>query len=95
MFKQALRNELKKLNLGDLNSSMWYFNDLLCGTKTLRRIKAEVDRPLSEYELGTLAAALGNVFDAKVDVKNYTYCRAPFVIVYIRNPEHKLYRRTA
>ena len=84
-YKKTLRNELAYLGV-DLNG--FYYNDT-CGSwqtnhTTDRRIKAEVSRPLTCLELGTLQGALGRAFDCKIDAKNYVYAGANCVVVYFR-----------
>ena len=83
-FKKTLRNELSKIGV-DLVGG--YYNDLVgkwtTNNTTSRRIKAGITRPLSEVELGTLQAVLGNEFDCKIDAKNYDYW-GPTVVLSFR-----------
>jgi hypothetical protein len=82
-YKKTLRRELANLGIR-LDNDGLYYNDLHPNNfTTSRRIKAHVVRALSDFELGTLEAALGNAFGQKINVKNYQYY-GPSVIVYFR-----------
>ena len=62
-----------------------YYNDKCNNNKTSsRRFKFEVESPLSEVELGTFCADLGNALGCVVDAKNYEYLNAPCVVAYFR-----------
>lgn len=82
-YKKTLRHELANLGIGLDNGR--YFNDQYPDNfTTSRRIKARVARALSDFELGTLQAALGNAFDTKIDVKNYDYYGTSIVVYFRR-----------
>lgn len=85
-YKKRIQKVL--LELFGLEQYGFYFNDVISKTsynmKTARRIKIGISRFLSEFELGTLSAALGKEFDSKIEVKNFTYRNRPSVIVYFR-----------
>ena len=81
-YKKTLRSSLQTLGI-ELDNWL-YFNDACCNRTTRRRIKARVSRKLSQVELGTLQADLGNRFGCKIDTKNYDYA-GPCVVVYFRH----------
>ena len=81
-YKKNIRESLK---LVGRTLKGFYYNDLCNHNETSsRRFKFEVERPLSEVELGTFCADLGNALGCVVDAKNYEYLNAPCVVAYLR-----------
>ena len=78
------KNIQESLKLVGKSIEGFYYNDKCHNGTSSRRIKFEVASPLSEVELGTFCADLGNALGYVVDAKNYEYLNAPCVVVYFR-----------
>ena len=78
------KNIQESLKLVGKSIEGFYYNDKCHNGTSSRRIKFEVVSPLTEVELGTFCADLGNALGCVVDAKNYVYLNAPCVVVYFR-----------
>ena len=77
------KNIQESLKLVGKTIKGFYYNDKCYNGTSSRRIKFEVVSPLSEVELGTFCADLGNALGCAVDAKNYVYLDAPCVVAYL------------